>query len=62
METERINVRTTKQLKEKITKIADEKGVPVSELIDDDIKGFPSSSGILIKAVLEGGGFYPNFR
>ena len=46
MKTERINARTSKQLKEKITKIADEKGVPVSELIDDYIKGLPSSSGI----------------
>ncbi len=46
MKTERINVRTTKQLKEKITKMADEKGVPVSELIDDYIKGLRSSSGI----------------
>jgi len=33
-------------LKEKIAKIADEKGVPVSESIDDYIKGLPSSSGI----------------
>ena len=47
-------------MKEKITKIADEKGVPVSELIDDYIKGLPSSRG-LIKAILEGRGFYPNF-
>jgi antitoxin component of RelBE/YafQ-DinJ toxin-antitoxin module len=46
MKTERINVRTTKQLKEKITKIAEEKGVPVSEFINDYIKGLLSSSGI----------------
>lgn len=63
LKTERINVRTTKQLKEKITKIADEKGVPVPELIDNIIlNDFHHHQAGLIKAVLEGRGFYPNFQ
>ncbi|MEG4229996.1 hypothetical protein QUB37_28085 [Microcoleus sp. AT3-A2] len=41
MKTERINIRTTKQLKDKIARIAQKQGVPVAELINDYIKQLP---------------------
>ena len=41
VKTERINIRTTKQLKDKIARIAQKQGVPVAELINDYIKQLP---------------------
>jgi antitoxin component of RelBE/YafQ-DinJ toxin-antitoxin module len=40
--TERLNIRTTQYLKNKITRVAEERGVTVSELINDYIKRLPA--------------------
>jgi len=40
--TERLNVRTTEVLKEKIIKTAINRGVTVSEIINDFIKSLPN--------------------
>ncbi len=40
--TERLNVRTTELLKEKVIKTAIKQGVTVSELINDFIKSLPN--------------------
>jgi antitoxin component of RelBE/YafQ-DinJ toxin-antitoxin module len=40
--TERLNVRTTEALKEKIIKTAISRGVTVSEIINDFIKSLPT--------------------
>ncbi len=41
MKTERISIRTTKALKDKIEKVAAERKVTVSEMINDYIKRLP---------------------
>jgi hypothetical protein len=41
MKTERISIRTTKALKDKIEKVATERKVTVSEMINDYIKRLP---------------------
>jgi antitoxin component of RelBE/YafQ-DinJ toxin-antitoxin module len=40
--TERLNIRTTKDLKQKVEAIAKERDVTVSELINDYIKRLPN--------------------
>jgi len=40
--TERLNIRTTEILKEKIMKVAIRRGVTISEMINDYIKSLPN--------------------
>jgi antitoxin component of RelBE/YafQ-DinJ toxin-antitoxin module len=40
--TERLNIRTTEQLKSKLEAIAKERGITVSEMINDYIKRLPN--------------------
>ena len=51
MKTERINIRTTKQLKDKIARIAQKQGVPVADTnllwgpVESDLPGAPLNKG-----------------
>jgi antitoxin component of RelBE/YafQ-DinJ toxin-antitoxin module len=40
--TERLNIRTTKQLKSKIEAVAKERGITISEMVNDYIKRLPN--------------------
>jgi antitoxin component of RelBE/YafQ-DinJ toxin-antitoxin module len=42
VKTERLSIRTTKQLKSKIEAVAKERGVTVSEMVNDYIKRLPN--------------------
>lgn len=40
--TERLNIRTTEQLKSKLEAVAKERGITVSEMVNDYIKRLPN--------------------